>query len=596
MLTVADSLLCNVNSSMACLMIKIYYDGECPFCTNFVKYFRLKDASGSIDLINIREDEQAFAFLTEKNFDLDEGMVVELNGQFSHGDDALNTLALMSSRSSLFNRLNAAIFSSKKVSRALYPVLRAGRNLTLFFLGREKLAPQRENLDSYHIFAFMLGFFSIMHFIIYATRYGSLQITSFTTLIFGIALAMNPKSQRFFVLLLGSLFIDGILHAPIASNHTIIKNFLIVGIILTGFWQLWLSKNANWQKFYEAFVPIGRCLLLAMYFFGIFHKINTDFLNPVSSCAVSLMHQMPLVSALADQPWAQYTGIWSTFVIEGGVLVALIVPKWRYYGIVVGVAFHIMLATSSYAFYPTFSTLSIMLHSLFLPADTLSRFRGTALGRFTLGSGTRVRNQYLLISFIAVLLILGIFGTLQISTLPWFLWALPFLFFVFQCAKNDARQHIPVFPRTAVGIVVVVLFLLNCFSPYLGIKSAQSINMFANLHLEDGRSNHLIVTSPPTLFDYMSDVVEVQEVSGNRVLSYYQEQGYQFVYYGLLDMIERERSTVVTFKRGGVVYTDQSYTTLQAEIDAVLLPRFFRKWQHFSTVSMAQPKPCSLYN
>lgn len=576
-------------------MVKVFYDGECPFCKNYVKYYRLKDAAGQVELINIREDEPAFTLLTDKGFDLDEGMVVELDGQYYHGDDALHCLALMSSKSTLFNKINAGIFSSSATSKILYPMLRAGRNLTLFFLGKERLKPKDENLDGYYIFAFMLGFFTLYHFVIYATQYNSLHVTSFTNLILGMALAFNPKSKRLFVLLLMSLFCDGILHAPIGSNHTIIKNFLIVGIILTGIWQLWAVKNANWQRFFEALVPIGRSLLLLMYFFGIFHKINTDFLNPVSSCAVSLMHEMPIVSLIADQPWVQYIGIWSTFIIEGGVLIALIVPKWRYYGIVVGVAFHIMLATSGYAFYPAFSTLSMVLHSLFLPANTLANFKSTALGKFVIGAGTKSRNQLMLVVFIAIQMLTAIYLPKPFSTIPWFFWALPFLWFVIQCGKEDVKQDGTVFPRSWVGGIVVVLFFLNCFSPYIGIKSAQSINMFANLQLENNRSNHLIMPTP-FMFDYMDDVITVQKVTPTSLIAFHQNLDYQIVYYGLLHILDDERQTVVTYKRNGVIYKDQSYATLKGDIDAILYPRFVRKWQHFLTVNGAQPKPCSLYN
>ncbi len=81
------------------------------------------------------EVEQAVA----KGFDLDEGMVLVMEGAYYHGDACLNRLALMSSRSDLFNRANFALFRSPSVSRVCYPVLRFGRNMTLRLLGRSKL-------------------------------------------------------------------------------------------------------------------------------------------------------------------------------------------------------------------------------------------------------------------------------------------------------------------------------------------------------------------------------------------------------------------------------------------------------------------------
>jgi hypothetical protein len=47
---------------------------------------------------------------------------------------------MLSSRSSLFNRINAAIFRSPQLSRWLYPGLRAGRNAALRILSRSQIA------------------------------------------------------------------------------------------------------------------------------------------------------------------------------------------------------------------------------------------------------------------------------------------------------------------------------------------------------------------------------------------------------------------------------------------------------------------------
>jgi len=57
-------------------------------------------------------------------------------------------LALLSTPSSGFNRLNAALFRSPTASRLLYPVLRAGRNAVLRLLGRGKIEPRRSRPDA----------------------------------------------------------------------------------------------------------------------------------------------------------------------------------------------------------------------------------------------------------------------------------------------------------------------------------------------------------------------------------------------------------------------------------------------------------------
>ena len=76
---------------------------------------------------------------TIKRGDLDEGMVLMLDGQIYHGADCINRLALLSSNAGLFNRFNRIMFRSETLSRVMYPVLRAGRNTTLRLMGRRAI-------------------------------------------------------------------------------------------------------------------------------------------------------------------------------------------------------------------------------------------------------------------------------------------------------------------------------------------------------------------------------------------------------------------------------------------------------------------------
>ena len=52
-------------------------------------------------------------------------------GRIYHGDACIHMLALLSTPSGAFNRINAAVFRSERASRLLYPILRSGRNATL---------------------------------------------------------------------------------------------------------------------------------------------------------------------------------------------------------------------------------------------------------------------------------------------------------------------------------------------------------------------------------------------------------------------------------------------------------------------------------
>jgi len=92
---------------------------------------RLKDALGDVALIDLRTATNKRAELQSEGFDLDQGMVVETDGRRVGGADATNALALMSTPSNLFNRLNQLVFANPLLSAILYPILRSGRWLTL---------------------------------------------------------------------------------------------------------------------------------------------------------------------------------------------------------------------------------------------------------------------------------------------------------------------------------------------------------------------------------------------------------------------------------------------------------------------------------
>lgn len=119
--------------------ITIVYDGECPFCASYVKLLRLRDAVGPVRLVDARTDDPAVRRVQEAGFDLDDGMALLDGDTIWHGEDCINRIALMSTSSGLFNRINAAVFRSPGASKALYAVLRGGRNLALRLMGRKKI-------------------------------------------------------------------------------------------------------------------------------------------------------------------------------------------------------------------------------------------------------------------------------------------------------------------------------------------------------------------------------------------------------------------------------------------------------------------------
>jgi len=118
----------------------VVYDGQCPFCSRYVKMLRLRKAVGNVVLLDAREPHPVVNKLKDANIDLDEGMALVRGDEISYGDECIHKLALMSTSHDWFNKMNHLIFQSPTASRLLYPMLRAGRNTTLRILGRKKIS------------------------------------------------------------------------------------------------------------------------------------------------------------------------------------------------------------------------------------------------------------------------------------------------------------------------------------------------------------------------------------------------------------------------------------------------------------------------
>ena len=118
----------------------LVYDGDCPFCSRYVQLLKLREMVGTVELIDARSGNSVVTDLHKAGYDLNEGMVAKYGDRIYHGADCVQVLALLSTGSGVFNRINSIIFRSKILSRILYPILRLGRNATLRLLGRSKIA------------------------------------------------------------------------------------------------------------------------------------------------------------------------------------------------------------------------------------------------------------------------------------------------------------------------------------------------------------------------------------------------------------------------------------------------------------------------
>lgn len=117
------------------LKVTIVYDGACPFCSDYVRYQDLKARAETVELVDARSDRQALERYAIDAADLEDGMVVIVDGVAHRGADAVTALSNLSSPPR--NWWVAAVARASRSaarSRLLYPVLKLGRRIALTFL------------------------------------------------------------------------------------------------------------------------------------------------------------------------------------------------------------------------------------------------------------------------------------------------------------------------------------------------------------------------------------------------------------------------------------------------------------------------------
>jgi predicted DCC family thiol-disulfide oxidoreductase YuxK len=120
----------------------VVYDGDCPFCANYVRLMALQRQTGTVELVDARSADPRVAPLWREGYDLNEGMAVIFGQKVYYGSDAMALISAISGeRCGPLGRMLSALLRDPARARSLYPYFKAGRRLTLKLLGRKGLLP-----------------------------------------------------------------------------------------------------------------------------------------------------------------------------------------------------------------------------------------------------------------------------------------------------------------------------------------------------------------------------------------------------------------------------------------------------------------------
>lgn len=113
----------------------LYYDKECPFCNRYAKFLVLKERY-ELYLCNARDSVENIRTQCP-DLDINDGMIIEIEGRCLQGTEALAYLDRIITRSSLLAKLHQVWSLSPLVTRSLYNLIKVFRKVVLFLLRKK---------------------------------------------------------------------------------------------------------------------------------------------------------------------------------------------------------------------------------------------------------------------------------------------------------------------------------------------------------------------------------------------------------------------------------------------------------------------------
>ncbi len=116
--------------------IKLYYDGDCPFCKEYSQYVKLKQQF-DIELVNARDCRDAILRFKENGFDINDGFIIESleDGLILQGADAVQKLDKTLEKTTLIDSFISVVVNSIFFKKVIYPVVKVVRVVVLKLIG-----------------------------------------------------------------------------------------------------------------------------------------------------------------------------------------------------------------------------------------------------------------------------------------------------------------------------------------------------------------------------------------------------------------------------------------------------------------------------
>lgn len=325
------------------------------------------------------------------------------------------------------------------------------------------------------------------------------------------SLVLHPRSRHWgLVVLIPTVLGQSVWALPAINTNRLVQGLVALLIFLAAAVAYWHTRDrkAAGATAARAALPGLRSLLLVVYAFSAWHKLNTDFLDPAISCGPELYRAFSRVFAertgFALFPQGMLVDaviVGTTLALECAIPLLLLVPRLRKAGAVVGLGFHYLLGVGLFL---GFSATMVALLSLFLPLQAQSGVRGTKSAR-------RRISPWLLPAAMGVLVVVGAHRPSLVFHATWAIWLLAGVAAAWWLGRRARFAAADTFAwRMPAAVALVPLATaVNGLCPYLGLQTEGCFAMYSNLRTEGGGTNHLLIPRPLALFPYQTDLVQV---------------------------------------------------------------------------------------
>jgi hypothetical protein len=404
-----------------------------------------------------------------------------------------------------------------------------------------------------------------------------------------------------FILLITLQVFDALFRMPFTTNHWIFTAFVNLSILYSILFIMLRSRSfrINGGSLLKVVAPVLRIELLVLYSFAVFHKLNSGFFTPESSCATELLHAQHFDSIISLPPTVIAFNAHFTILVEAAIPLMLCFRKTRNLGILTGIFFHCVLAFSTYNAFYDFSSMILAIYVLFTAPDfshkifeRLSKMKVSAAGFFH--TYRRDKVIFLVLAIVALLVVLYL-PTKKLDNFRevhlYFFWTVysiaAILLFISFWPRNKTHSISLTLPHKSLIIFPIVVFL-NGICPYVGLKTENSYAMFSNLRTEGGKTNHFIVPASLQVFSFQKDVVEIIS-STDPVLQRFAIENKALVLFEFRNYIYERKPEKIEYRLNG---NHHIYDRSQPDKNLSKNPYVLSKLMKFRPFSVAGAQPC----